>query len=154
MYKNYSELGNQEDVNRDEYDVLDLKSAEQKNQVISENRLVCIDVYAKWCGPCVQTSSAYSMLAKQYNRPGLCLLVKENYEAKLSGNIAGLPTYFFVRDGTLVDKVIGADLNEVEAVLKKHLNEIENTPVQGPSYNRSSVRTHRPNNIQADTRYY
>jgi len=147
MYKNYSELGFEQEKNRDLYDVIDISSKEHKEQLINQNRLLCVDVYADWCGPCKSTSSQYSVLSKQYNNEGDVLLVKEKFDLKLSKNITGLPTYYFILDGKIVDSVIGADLVEVENKLQKHISTIQNTPSSGPSsFNKSSIRNYRQNN--------
>lgn len=147
MYKSYSELGNEPEKNRDLYDVIDISSREHKEQLIVQNKLLCVDIYADWCGPCKLTSSDYSVLAKQYNEQGNVMLVKEKYDLKLSKNVSGLPTYYFILNGSIVDTVIGANLEEVETKLKKHISTIQNTPVSGPlSFNKSSIRSFRQNN--------
>ena len=122
MYKSYSELGNQPEKNRDLYSVIELTTNEQKDQLIRSNFIVCVDIYANWCGPCKQTESAYSILAQRYNKQGHCMLVKENFQNNLTDDVNALPTYQFFVMGKLVEQVTGADLEAVEKILNKYMN--------------------------------
>lgn len=144
MYKSYSELGNQPEKNRDLYSVLELTTNEQKAQIINSTHIVCVDIYANWCGPCKQTESAYSILAERYNKEGYCLLVKENFQSNLTDNIGGLPTYQFFVNGKFTEQVVGADLQAVENVLTKYINASQNNMMQGPpNYSRNGIRNYR-----------
>jgi thioredoxin 1 len=143
MYKNYSELGNQPEKNRDLYAVLELVNNEQKSQIISTNYIVCVDIYANWCGPCKQTESAYSILAQRYNKQGFCMLVKENFQTNLTENINGLPTYQFFVNGKYQEQVIGADLEAVENTLNKYINASQNNMIQGPNFSKNGIRSYR-----------
>ena len=169
MYKNYSELGNQPEKNRDLFNVIELVNNEQKAQLISSNYIVCVDIYANWCGPCKQTESAYSILAQRYNKQGFCMLVKENFQTNLTENINGLPTYQFFVNGKYQEQVIGADLEAVENTLNKYINPSQNNMmqgsnfnnasqnnmIQGPNFNKNGIRTYRNpgENMQVQNEY-
>jgi thioredoxin 1 len=96
--------------------VLELTSIEQKRQVLQTNRVVVIDIYGDWCGPCKQVAPKYAQLAAKYNRLGHCLLVKENVknDPPLSQNIRGVPCFHFFLDGNLVDTITGGNITAVE----------------------------------------
>ena len=144
MYKSYSELGNQPEKNRDLYSVLELTTNEQKAQIINSHYIVCVDIYANWCGPCKQTESDYSVLAETYNKEGYCLLVKENFQSNLTENIGGLPTYQFFVNGKFTEQVVGADLPAVENVIKKYISASQNNMIQGPpNFNRNGIRNYK-----------
>jgi thioredoxin 1 len=147
MYKSYSELGNQPEKNRDLYSVLELSTNEQKAQIIGSTHIVCVDIYANWCGPCKQTESAYSILAERYNKEGYCLLVKENFQSNLTDNIGGLPTYQFFVNGNFTEQVVGADLQAVENVLLKYMKNdgspYINTSQGPPNFNRNGIRNYK-----------
>jgi thioredoxin 1 len=143
MYKNYSELGRSENKQKDQYNILELQNFQQKQQILSQNKLVCVDIFADWCGPCRQISPSYSILATTYNKPGLCLLVKENLSKNLSSDIHGVPTFHFFVQGQLVDKIVGADLEIVEKKLNYYLNQIRDQSTSystGPATNKNSIR--------------
>jgi thioredoxin 1 len=118
MYKTYEELSAPQEKNRDLYSVEEINDINHKRDILSRNAVVCVDVYANWCGPCKQTEPSYSLLASQYNEPGKCAVVKENYEKKLSDGVGALPTYiFYVGGRRMEDEIVGADLAKVEEKL-------------------------------------
>lgn len=121
MYKSYSELGAQPESNRDQYNVFDVSTEQQKQQILSQTPVVCVDIYADWCQPCKQTAPDYSNLAAKYGKVGECALIKENYDKKFSDNIQGVPTFRFYIYGQQVDETVGADMNDVEKKIQKCL---------------------------------
>lgn len=142
MYKSYDELGAQPVQNRDKFNVVEIQDQEHKQQIISQNRVVCVDVYAHWCQPCMQTESSYAIIESTYSKDGVCAVVKENFEHKLTPGITGLPTYIFYLDGKIVDHTVGADLEEVEKKLRFCLDKLEtmSSKTEGPSFNRNTIR--------------
>jgi thioredoxin 1 len=148
MYSTYDKLGVKPTQNTDQYSVLELKTQEERIQLIQSTKVVCIDIYADWCGPCIQTAPAYSVLATKYNKPGMCAMVKLNWNnvsAEERKNINGIPLFVFYLDGqVLSDKnVTGADLKEVETKLNEVLNLASASPDNniGPRPGRNTIRS-------------
>lgn len=154
MYKSYSELGAAQEQNVDLYLVPELASSQHKNQVISGNNVVLLNIHAEWCGPCKQTAPEYSVLASKYSKPGQVAVVKYNYD-KLDpnerANIHGIPVYQIYVQGRQVDEVVGADLAQVEEKLRNYVDGggggsgslTKDDPGSGPYHNRSSIRAYR-----------
>lgn len=145
MYKSFSELEQKVDPTLD-YEVEDLQTLEQKNTIINSHMLVVVDIYAKWCQPCRMTEGLYADLAGKYNKPGLCAIVKENYERKLTVPMPnGLPTYKFYFQGRPIgEDIVGADIASVEKRIQQYLQNMpDDRPPSTPSYNKSSVRQNR-----------
>lgn len=159
MYKNYSELGPKPEGNRDQYAVRELQSSDERKQLISSTRVVCIDIYAEWCGPCKQTAPAYSILAGKYEKPEMCSMVKLNWD-KISleerEKITGIPLFLFYVDGQLVDTVIGADLAEVENKVKACLEMVSSGPnvSRGPQHTRNTIRSRQQGPPRDDAESY
>lgn len=145
MYASYSQLGSKPNPNQDQYNVLEIAHDPHKQQIIKENRIAVVDIYADWCGPCKQTAPSYAVVAKQYSKPGFCAVVKQKYDVLNDDEkeeIQGIPVFQFFRDGQLVDKVIGADIPQVENKLKQLLDDLERKMENntGPTANRNSIR--------------
>ena len=77
---------------------------------VKSDKLVMIDFWAEWCGPCRMVGPLVDELANEYD--GKALVGKVNVD--LHGGIAAqfgvrnIPTIIFLKNGELVDKVFGA----------------------------------------------
>lgn len=156
MYSTYDKLGVKPNQNTDQYSVLELKSQAERIQLIQSTKIVCIDIYADWCGPCIQTAPAYSVLATKYNKPGMCAMVKLNWNnisQEERTAINGIPLFLFYVNGEVDNNytVIGADLQQVENNLKKILENESNNPNnnKGPQPGRNTIRPGKQSGQQA-----
>ena len=99
--------------------VTDIKNIKEKEDIIASNRVVCIDVYGEWCGPCKATAPQFAKLSNKYNNPGLCKLCKENVDLQLSKDVRGVPLFLFFKEGRFITSIIGADMQAIEEELIK-----------------------------------
>jgi len=85
---------------------------------------VVIDLWAPWCGPCRFVSPILDELAHQY--AGRLKVIKvnvdENQGLARRFDASSIPTLVVLRDGALVDRVVGAmPKPQLEAQIKRHL---------------------------------
>ena len=73
------------------------------------NRIVIVYIYGTWCNPCSAITGLYNSLVEKYQRPGLCMLIKEDVDKKLTENIHNVPTFQFYIDGRLQGSIVGSD---------------------------------------------
>ena len=69
-----------------------------------------VDLWAVWCGPCKAIAPTISELAEKYDGKivvGKCD-VEENEELAAEFAIRNIPTIIFFKNGTVVDKLVGA----------------------------------------------
>jgi thioredoxin 1 len=74
------------------------------------NLPLVIDFWATWCGPCRMVAPIISELAEQYDGRivvGKCD-VEENDELAEEFGIRNIPTILFIKEGKVVDKLVGA----------------------------------------------
>jgi thioredoxin 2 len=80
------------------------------DQLLQDDLPVVVDVWAPWCGPCVNFAPIFEDVAEE--RTGKVRFVKVNTEAEpeLSARfrIRSIPTIMLFRDGKMVDMLNGA----------------------------------------------
>lgn len=77
---------------------------------LNTKKLVLIDLWAPWCGPCRMVAPILEKLAERY--AGSLKVVKinvdDNPQSARGYDASSIPTLVMVRDGKVVDRVIGA----------------------------------------------
>ncbi len=87
--------------------------------VLAENKVVVVDFWAEWCGPCKMVGPVVEEIANDYKGKaaiGKCN-VDDNTETPSEFGIRNIPTLLFFKDGKLVDKMVGA--NQKAAIVAK-----------------------------------
>lgn len=130
QYASYASLAPKEAPK--EYCCMEVQNLDHRHKLLTQNSIVCIDLYANWCEPCKACSPHFSALAEQYNRPGVCALVKEDVDLELTRDyqITGIPAFIFYKNGQLLREpngepvsVTGGNIKEVQSILDKLHNE-------------------------------
>ena len=84
-------------------------TAEQFNDIVSDNEIVLVDFWASWCGPCKQFAPTYAASSEKH--PDV-VFAKVDTEAEQSlaaaANITSIPTLMAFKGGTLVFAQPGA----------------------------------------------
>ena len=84
--------------------------AEALEAAKSENKLVFMDCYTVWCGPCKMVAPIIEELAAEFEGQviiGKCD-VDENGDMAAEYGIRNIPTVLFFKNGEIVDKQVGA----------------------------------------------
>lgn len=92
-----------------------LETPEQKESVINNHKLVVVDLFGYWCGPCMNIALDYDRLTKQYELTGIVSLVKEDVDLGMT-SVKGVPAFLFYVDGKEIEsrRVIGGNMKLVE----------------------------------------
>lgn len=89
----------------------------------AKDKIVIVDFYADWCGPCKRLAPALEKMAEQHTNVHFYKVnVEENVAISKRYKISAMPTILFFKSHEQVDKVIGADISKItdklEALLK------------------------------------
>lgn len=80
------------------------------NEVLETDKLVIIDFWAEWCGPCKMVGPIIEEISDDYKEKIVVgkLDVDNNDETTTKYGIRNIPTVLYIKNGEIVDKVVGA----------------------------------------------
>ncbi len=95
--------------------VKDITDQNFEEEVLKSKLPVMVDLWAPWCGPCRMIAPVVERLAEKYdNRFKFCRLnVDENQQTAAKYRVMSIPTLMFIKDGQVVETVVGAVSEQV-----------------------------------------
>ncbi|XP_077233424.1 thioredoxin H-type-like [Tasmannia lanceolata] len=95
---------------------------EQLQKGNESKKLVVIDFTASWCGPCRFITPILQDMAKKL--PDVTFLkvdVDELKSVAMDWAVEAMPTFMFLKEGKIVDKVVGARKDELQQKVALHM---------------------------------
>jgi thioredoxin 1 len=76
-----------------------------------------VDFWAPWCGPCRMIAPVIEELAEEYDgKAKICKVnTDEEQDIAVKFGIRSIPTLIFLKDGQVVDQIVGAQSKQVLA---------------------------------------
>lgn len=105
-----------------------IESREELEKAINNagDKLVVIDFYANWCGPCKIISPKLEELSNQYADKAVVLKVNvdDNDEIALDYNVSSMPTFVFIKSHKIIDVLVGGNPDKLTKNMEKYVNSI------------------------------
>ena len=94
---------------------------EYKNEIVNSDKLVLIDFFATWCGPCKMLSPIIEQVAAEHSDLEVVKVdVDKVPELAVSYNVMSIPTLVFIKGGNLVMQSVGfASKAEIEKMIEE-----------------------------------
>ena len=92
--------------------------------VLSEQKLVLVDFWAEWCGPCKQIAPRLEEIAEKYSENlSVCKVdVDQNRDLAIEYNVRSIPSLMVFKSGEQVDGLVGAvGIEELEDLVTRNL---------------------------------
>lgn len=95
-------------------------TSENYKEILAQDKLVILDFWAEWCGPCKKIAPFVEQLAEEYADKAVIGKVNVEDEDDLATeySIRNIPTVLYIKNGEVVDKFVGAT---TKAVLEEKL---------------------------------
>jgi len=112
-------------------------ATEFKQKVINadKKKLVVVDFFATWCGPCKQIAPFYNQLSLKYRHVLFTKIDVDQAKDVAQGcSITAMPTFQFYRAGAKVAEMRGANPTKLEDTVKQYQGEAVETAYHVPGH--------------------
>lgn len=93
-------------------------------ELSATGKLIVVDFWATWCGPCQRLTPIVEELAAEYEGKaiiGKCN-VDEDEDLPMQYKVRNIPVLIFLKGGQLVDKIVGLESKDkIKAIIEKNL---------------------------------
>jgi thioredoxin 1 len=89
---------------------LEINESNFEELVMNSGKPVVLDFWAVWCGPCRMIAPIIEEMHHEYGDKAIIgkVDVDNNNEISVKYGIRNIPTVLFLKNGVVVDKVVGA----------------------------------------------
>lgn len=99
-------------------------TAEQLRTLLEQNKLVLVDFFATWCGPCSMIAPFIEQVADEYDGRAVVAKIDVDEEPDLAAqySIESIPTVIMFKDGKPISMEVGARSKDFYAnLIEMHL---------------------------------
>ncbi|MFX1390129.1 MAG: thioredoxin [Promethearchaeota archaeon] len=104
--------------------IIEIHSTEEFNKLLTvyPDKIIIIDFWAVWCGPCMFFGPIFKKLHGEYQKDFVFVKVNvdENNAIAQQYGITGIPTTLFIKNKEIVNNVVGVmDYERMKKILEK-----------------------------------
>lgn len=91
------------------------------NAALKSDKLVVVDAFAEWCGPCKVMSPRIDAWSDEHTDVDFIKFdVDDNPDVAQELGIRAMPTFQFFKNGQKIHEVVGANPPALEAAIRAH----------------------------------
>ncbi|XP_055384977.1 thioredoxin-2-like [Condylostylus longicornis] len=110
-----------------------VKNSQELKETLDKttNKLVVLDFFANWCGPCKTLAPKIEEYAKQFESNILIIKidVDDLEEIAMEYEISSMPTLIFIKSGEELERFSGSSTDTLEKLINQHV-ETQNKAVE------------------------
>lgn len=102
--------------------VLKVSNENYKEEVLDSEKVVLVDFYADWCGPCKMMAPIVEEISEELgDKVKVCKVnVDDNQDLAMQYGIMSIPTLLFIKNGKLEKTLVGLrDKQELVSILEQ-----------------------------------
>lgn len=90
--------------------IISTTDADFENDIKDPQKLVIVDMWAEWCGPCIMMEPVLKEIAEEHQDTVkiVKLNIDQNQQTPLRLNVMNIPTFIFFKEGKEIERIIGA----------------------------------------------
>lgn len=104
--------------------IVEIHAPDDFNKILKNypDKIIVIDLWAVWCGPCIFFAPIFKKLQNEFQKDFIFVKVNvdENGAIAMKYGITAIPTTLFIKNGEVVNKIVGAmNYEGMKKVLEK-----------------------------------
>ena len=100
--------------------VLKINEGNFEDEVLKSEKMVLVDFYADWCGPCRMMSPVIDNIAEEVSDVKVCKInIDEEQNLAVKYNVMSIPTFIVIKNGEETARSVGVqDKSEILNMIK------------------------------------